>query len=155
MSTADRDRDEQGRPRSARPRDALGRPLPYGSPAAAVDDEVGRLEAERDPRRLLAGAQQLLDAGRPFEAHEVLEGAWKHAAPPERDLWRALAQLAVAVTHRLRGNAAGAQTLAGRAADVLDGWADAAPHGIDAAGLAERARLIEAGEPVQRLRLQR
>ena len=28
----DRDRDAAGRPRQSRPRDALGRPLPYGSP---------------------------------------------------------------------------------------------------------------------------
>jgi hypothetical protein len=26
-----RDRDEEGRPRQARPRDELGRPLPYGA----------------------------------------------------------------------------------------------------------------------------
>ena len=29
--TGDRDRDPAGRPRQARPRDALGRPLPYGA----------------------------------------------------------------------------------------------------------------------------
>ena len=29
--TSDRDRDAEGRARNARPRDALGRPLPYGA----------------------------------------------------------------------------------------------------------------------------
>ena len=63
------------------------------------------------PAESLAEAQRLLDAGRPFHAHEVLEGTWKAAPAAERDLWQGLAQLAVGLTHRARGNAAGAATL--------------------------------------------
>ena len=100
MST-DRDRDAEGRARNARPRDALGRPLPYG----AVGEERAPEGVVRAPAESLAEAQELLDAGRPFHAHEVLEDAWKSAPEAERQLWRGLAQLAVGLTHATRGNA--------------------------------------------------
>ena len=77
--TTDRDRDVEGRARNARPRDALGRPLP--------DDAVGRSAPRglvRRPDASLTEAQELLDAGRPFHAHEVLEDAWKSAPEAER-----------------------------------------------------------------------
>jgi hypothetical protein len=141
----ERDRDESGRPRSARPRDALGRPLPYGTPGVADDPELAALEAA-DPQTLLAAAQELLDAGRPFEAHELLEAGWKRAPESERPLWRALAQLAVGMTHRGRGNEAGAKALFLRSADALEGLGDAPqPHGIAAPGLARAARSLAAG----------
>jgi len=128
---ADRDRDEQGRPRNARPRDALGRPLPYGAEGVPRQaDNPLRSAAE-----FLAEAQRLLDSGRPFEAHEVLEDAWKAAPAVERELWRGLAQLAVGLTHAARGNAAGAAALIGRGAANITGYRDQPPHGIDVAGL--------------------
>lgn len=81
-------------------------------------------------------AQQLLDAGRPFHAHEVFEDAWKAARDaPTADLWKALAQLAVGCTHRMRGNAAGAQRLLHRAAAGLSPHADTAPYDINIAQL--------------------
>jgi uncharacterized protein len=61
-------------------------------------------------------ADQLLRAGRPFHAHEVLEAAWKSAPPRERDLWQGLAQIAVGLTHARRGNGRGAVTLLRRGA---------------------------------------
>ena len=60
---------------------------------------------------LLANAQRMLDADRPFQAHEILEAGWKSAPENERPLWRALAQLAVGLTHARRGNQPGAQAL--------------------------------------------
>ncbi|MBA2309585.1 MAG: DUF309 domain-containing protein, partial [Pseudonocardiales bacterium] len=87
----DRDRDEAGRPLNARPRDGLGRPLPYGSPGVDRPPAATPLS----PEAALDEAQRLLDEGMPFHAHEVLEEAWKSAPEPERALWRALAQLAV------------------------------------------------------------
>lgn len=128
---APRERDEQGRARNARPRDALGRPLPRGAEGVAriPDDLV------LPPLPSLAEAQRLLDAGLPFHAHEILEGTWKAAAPAERDLWQGLAQLAVGYTHLLRGNAAGATTLLQRARRRLSGYAGAPPYGIDVVGL--------------------
>jgi uncharacterized protein len=131
-----RDRDAVGRARNARPRDELGRPQPRG--AAGVDAVPDDLSLP--PTESLTEAQRLLDAGRAFQAHEVLEGTWKAAPEGERELWRGLAQLAVGVTHAQRGNPSGAAELLRRAAERIDGYADAPPHGIDVAGLVAWAR---------------
>ncbi|MGB6454593.1 MAG: DUF309 domain-containing protein [Streptosporangiaceae bacterium] len=142
--SGERDRDAAGRARSARPRDALGRPLARdaaGTPSMAADQAL-------PPDQALQVAQRLLDAGRSFDAHDVLEAAWKAAPAAERDLWQGLAQLAVGLTHARRGNGRGAVTLLRRGAKRLAGYSDAGPHRIDVAGLrarsAELATLIEA-----------
>ncbi|MBB3086725.1 DUF309 domain-containing protein [Geodermatophilus sabuli] len=134
----DRDRDPQGRARNARPRDALGRPLPYD--AAGV--ERAPEGVVRPPAESLAEAQRLLDAGRPFHAHEVLEDAWKSAPGDERRLWRGLAQLAVGLTHAARGNARGAATLLERGAGNVEAYAADPPHGVDVEGLVAWARAL-------------
>ena len=139
----DRDRDGAGRARNARPRDALGRPLPYG----ATGEERAPEGVLRTPTAALAEAQGLLDAGRPFHAHEVLEDAWKQAPEHERQLWRGLAQLAVGQTHLLRGNAGGAKTLLDRGAGNVEPYAAAPPHGIDVDGLVRWARAGGVGIP--------
>jgi hypothetical protein len=126
-----RDRDEDGRARNARPRDGLGRPLPYGS--ANVDRAPEGIV--RKPQDSLAQAQALLDQRMPFHAHEILEDAWKSAPEPERELWRGLAQLAVGYTHLLRGNPAGAVTLLRRGATALADYETTQPYGIDVPGL--------------------
>ena len=144
---ADRDRDPEGRARNARPRDALGRPLPYD----AEGEERAPEGIVRTPAEALAEAQGLLDDGRPFHAHEVLEDAWKQAPDQERELWRGLAQLAVGQTHLLRGNARGAATLLDRGAGNIEPYAAASPHGIDVAGLVRWAR--DGGGGVPRLEM--
>jgi uncharacterized protein len=105
-----RDRDPAGRPRNARPRDALGRPLPRD---AAADPDQARIPDDLllDPADAVRLADELLRAGRPFHAHEVLEASWKSGPPAERDLWQGLAQIAVGLTHAQRGNARGAIVL--------------------------------------------
>jgi len=125
-----RDRDPAGKPRNARPRDALGRPLPRGDVGlATIPDELAL--AGPDAARL---ADELLRAGRPFHAHEVLEASWKSAPPDERDLWQGLAQVAVGLTHAHRGNSRGAVTLLRRGADRVRAYRDAAAaSGADAA----------------------
>lgn len=153
-----RDRDPAGRARSNRPRDGLGRPLPRdaGAGVERVPDDL-----VLPPLESLAEAQRLLDAGRPFHAHEVLEGTWKAAPAGERDLWQGLAQLAVGLTHRARGNAVGGSRLLRRGADRIAPYAppDAVPpYGIDVTGLVDTAHRIadEAptdGEPPRTLRL--
>lgn len=139
-----RDRDAEGRARNARPRDALGRPLPH--------DAVGEPRAPegvlREPLVALAEAQELLDAGRPFHAHEVLEDAWKSSVPEERQLWRGLAQLAVGLTHAARGNTRGAATLLERGVGNVVPYADAPPHGLDVAGLLAWGRALAADPSV-------
>ena len=75
----------------------------------------------------------MIDPGRPFHAHEVLEASWKAAAAGERDLWQGLAQLAVGLTHAQRGNARGAVTLLRRGGQRMAAYAaGTTPHGIDA-----------------------
>jgi thioredoxin-like negative regulator of GroEL len=133
----ERDRDETGRARNLRPRDAYGRPLPHG----AEGEERVPDDYAAPPEEALAEAQRLLDADRPFHAHEVLEAAWKAAPESERELWKGLAQLAVGFTHVRRGNAEGAQSLLRRAADRIAGH-DPAPYGIAAAALAGHARTL-------------
>lgn len=135
-----RDRDAAGRARNARPRDALGRPLPRG---AAGDERIPD-DLVLPPAQALRLAQQLLDDDRPFHAHEVLEASWKTAPAAERDLWQGLAQIAVGLTHARRGNAQGAAALLRRGADRVAGYAGSAPHDIDAATICRMAREMAA-----------
>ncbi|MFE2937743.1 DUF309 domain-containing protein [Streptomyces sp. NPDC059255] len=135
-----RDRDSEGRARSARPRDGLGRPLPYGAPGVERQPEG----VVRGAGETLREAQRLLDAGMPFHAHEVFEDAWKSGPEAERALWRGMAQLAVGLTHAARGNATGGARLLLRGAAVIDSYPDRTPHGIDMAGLAVWARELAA-----------
>jgi uncharacterized protein len=138
VGVQERDRDTAGRARNARPRDAFGRPLPRG--AAGVERVPDDLELT--PDESVAEAQRLLDAGLPFPAHEVLEAAWKAAPDQERELWRALAQLAVGLTHAQRGNARGAVALLDRAADGLSRWVGAPPCGLDVPGVTAHASTL-------------
>jgi uncharacterized protein len=139
----ERERDAAGRARNNRPRDQHGRPLPHG----AVGVERLPDDLVLAPEEAVTEAQRLLDAGLPFPAHDVFEGVWKAGAAAERELWRALAQLAVGLTHAQRGNARGAVALLGRAADGLGRWAGPVPAAVDLDGVrahAERlARRIE------------
>jgi uncharacterized protein len=137
----DRDRDLAGRPRNARPRDGLGRPLDRAD--AAVSGFFGVSGSERIPDDLVISgneaavlADQLLRDGRPFHAHEVLEAAWKSGPAEERDLWQGLAQIAVGLTHARRGNARGALTLLRRGAERVrahEAERPAGPFGMDIA----------------------
>ncbi|MEU8664811.1 DUF309 domain-containing protein [Actinoplanes philippinensis] len=135
-----RDRDAAGKPRNSRPRDALGRPLPPGAPGVPTMPD----DLDLPPADALRLAQQLLDDGLPFHAHEVLEAAWKAAPAGERELWRGLAQLAVGLTHARRGNMTGAARLLLRAAERTGGYANGAPHQIAASGLSNWARTTAA-----------
>ncbi|MFE6509247.1 DUF309 domain-containing protein [Nocardioides sp. NPDC057767] len=134
---SDRDRNEQGRAQQARPRDALGRPLPYG--AVGVEPIS---EEPLPPEETLAYARRLLDEGRPFAAHEALEVRWKSCPEEERGLWQGLAQLCVGLTHHERGNAVGASRLIERAARRLEtyGQGGGPTYGLDLAALIACAR---------------
>ena len=133
----DRDRDTAGRARNARPRDPLGRPLPRfaGDQPAAADDPA------LPPAEALTVAQHLLDTGRPFHAHEVFEAVWKAGPTPaaERDMWQGLAQIAVGLTHALRGNSRGAPALLRRGVDRLVGYPSPGPHDVDIEGIRQHS----------------
>ena len=137
-----RDRDERGRPRNARARDASGRPLPRGVPGRSPSPEAPALP----PAEALAEAQRLIEDGEPFAAHEVLEAVWKQAPATQRELWRGLAQIAVGLTHAQRGNATGAIRLLRRGADRVAGYAALSPgppqYGLTIDPLLEQARSL-------------
>ncbi|KQY30492.1 MULTISPECIES: DUF309 domain-containing protein [Nocardia] len=149
-----RDRDAAGRAHNDRPRDRLGRPLPPGSAGVArIPDDL-----ELGPQQTLAFAQQLLDDGLAFNAHEVLEAAWKNGPVAERMLWQGLAQYAVGLTHIQRGNAKGAGTLLRRASERLESYpANAQQHDVDRAGLVAHAQellvALDTGDAITEERL--
>ena len=95
------------------------------------------------PAEAVRLAQRLIDDGRPFHAHEVLEAAWKAADAGERELWRGLAQVAVGLTHLQRGNARGAVALLQRGAGNVTrwrvGWLGPVPAGLDVDDVVRRA----------------
>ncbi len=94
--------------RNARPRDALGRPLPRGSPAALDRaDRCGprgaiRSTCWRQPSRCST-------PGAPSRRTRCSRPAGSGRRRPSVPLWRALAQLAVGATHRAAGQCPGAQ----------------------------------------------
>lgn len=132
-------------------RDAAGRPVPPGSPEAV--EQVP--EVDRTPDEAIALAQRLLDDGRPFYAHDVLEAAWKAAPESERELWQGLAQLCVGLTHVQRGNPTGATRLLRRGAGRLA--TASGSHGVDPRRLAVWAAAVaddvERGADAAALRL--
>lgn len=130
-----------------RARDALGRPVPLGSPEAVepVPEEA------LPPEQALDLAQRLLDEGRAFFAHEVLEAVWKACPADERDYWQGLTQLCVGITHLQRGNVEGAARLLRRGSGHLAGRA--ATQGLAHWGVTEAARLESGDLTVPRLRL--
>jgi uncharacterized protein len=140
---AERDRDESGRARQARPRDALGRPLPYGSEGVEPVPEEAL-----PPLETIETARALVVEGRPFAAHEVLEARWKAGPDGERDLWQGLAQVCVALTHAARGNATGAQRLAERAKGRLSTYAATGgpTYGLDLDEVMACAERVVSGE---------
>ncbi|MFG2669365.1 DUF309 domain-containing protein [Streptomyces sp. NPDC048445] len=139
MDETRRDRDTEGRAHNARPRDGLGRPLPYGSPGVERQPEG----VVRSPQETVREAQRLLDAGMPFHAHEVLEDAWKSGPVAERELWRGLAQLAVGLTHAARGNVTGGARLLRRGAAALTEFTE----GSDALEPVESTDSADGGAP--------
>ena len=141
-----RDRDPAGRPRNARARDALGRPLPRDATDSPDDLRIPD-DLSLAPADAVRLADDLLRAGRPFHAHEVLEASWKTGPAAERDLWQGLAQIAVGLTHAHRGNASGAVTLLRRGAQRIQTYRAQAQapgdvHGIAIAGFARSAEQL-------------
>jgi predicted metal-dependent hydrolase len=67
---------------------------------------------------------RLFNSGAYFEAHEVLEDAWRAAPAPEKRFLQGLIQVAVGLHHHSKGNVVGARSLLGRAARNLSSYPD-------------------------------
>ena len=137
-----RERGPDGRPENARPRDATGKPLERGSGPSwrerlRAQDELRALP----PAEAIAEAERLVLTGQPFYAHEVLEGPWHLAEPPERAFWQGLAQVAVGLTHVQRGNAVGARSLLLSGAEKLAAYEDG-HEGVAVSRVVAQARAL-------------
>jgi len=134
MSQSSRDRDPAGRPRNARPRDELGRPLPRDAEGGYVEEQL-----PSDPDELLAIGIEHFNQQRFFQAHEAWETAW-HASPEaERDFWQGITQVAVGFTHLQRDNPRGSATLLRRGATRIEAYGPVF-RGVPVADLAAAAR---------------
>ena len=139
-----RDRDSAGRPRNARARDELGRPLPRNATSAAGDVPQIPDDLVVTPAEAAALGGGMLAEGRPFHAHEVFEAAWKSSSGPERELWRGLAQIAVGLTHARRGGARPPRRGAERVRGYAAGPGRRYPDGLDAEFVAASADNVAA-----------
>ncbi len=126
----DRDRDEQGRPENARPRDRTGRPLARDTTETELVEEVHYDTVEE----ALAWGVRRWDQGRFFEAHECLEDVWHWSTGDDEAFWQGVIQVAVTYVHHQRGNPYGVVATVDKAMPKLAGRPDR-HHGIDVAGL--------------------
>jgi hypothetical protein len=139
-------RPTETRNKPERPRDELGRPLPWDATSELDLEDFDALTLEEDHALGLAHAR----AGRWFPAHEAWETAWKKARDTgEAELFKGLSQMGAGYVHLLRGNAHGAMTLLRRAARRIRGYEDGT-RGLStqtlSARLAADADRIEGGE---------
>lgn len=103
-------------PKKERPRDELGRPLPWGSENRLQMEDYDKLSPDEDHRL----AMQHFNAGRFFAAHEAWESAWRQLRKSEdEEFFHGLAQLGAGFTHYLRGNPRGARMLMKRAVERI------------------------------------
>ncbi len=86
---------------------------------------------------------ELYNAGEYFEAHEVLETAWRAEPSPIRELYRGVLQAGVAYYHILNGNYTGALKMIARCRPWLEPFGDRC-LGIDLAILREDLQAVEA-----------
>jgi uncharacterized protein len=105
--------------------------------------------APSSPPPQLAEGIRLFNQGRWFEAHEVLEDAWRAEPTDLRRLYQGLIQVGVGLLHARRGNLRGALAVLDRGLANLEPFA---PHrmGVDVGRLlreaaAARARLAAPG----------
>ena len=85
----------------------------------------------------LAAFEGAIASERFFEAHEILEAYWVAYRGADRDCYRGLVQVAVALHHAATGNLAGARGVAARARENLKPYAPR-HEGIDVAAYLER-----------------
>ena len=131
-----------------RPRDRLGRPLPWGAKGMLELEDFDARSLDENHELGLAHAR----AGEWFAAHEAWETAWKQARDTdEAELFKGLSQMGAGYVHLFRGNAHGAATLLRRAASRIARYEDGS-RGVPTAVLAERlgadAEAVDRGDIV-------
>ena len=118
-----RRRDPDAPPKPKRPRDELGRPLPWKAENRLHLEDYDAFPLEENHRL----GMRHLNAGRFFPAHEAWETCWKQAKETsEAEFFKGLSQLGAGYTHLLRGNRHGAHTLLRRGAGRILRYAS--PH---------------------------
>jgi uncharacterized protein len=132
----------------ARPRDRLGRPLPWGEPTQLPlpDFDANTIEENHEL------AKTFVREGNWFAAHEAWETAWKQArGTGDEELFKGLSQMGAGYVHLLRGNAHGTKTLLRRAERRVGSYPDGT-RGIHtnqlAAKLEADAAAVERGDLV-------
>lgn len=128
-----------------RPRDRLGRPLPWDADGELDLEDFDALSLEENHELARGHAR----SGRWFPAHEAWETAWKQARETdESELFKGLSQMGAGYVHLLRGNAHGAATLLRRAARRIGAYPDGT-RGVATSALAARlsadADAVDAG----------
>ena len=132
------------RQKPERPRDELGRPLPWGDETRLRLPNFDAMSIEENDR----AARRFLRERNFFGAHEAWETAWKQAkGSGDEELFKGLSQMGAGYVHLLRGNAHGAMTLLRRGASRV-GTYPSGVHGIETEALA--ARLEADAEAVER-----
>ncbi len=95
-----------------------------------------------EPPALVIEGFHLFDEGMYFEAHEVLETAWRQEKGPMRNLYRGVLQVAVGYYHLLRGNYIGARKMFARCRPWLASF-PAQCFGIDLAQFQKDFELVD------------
>jgi len=132
------------RQKPERPRDELGRPLPWGDETRLRLPNFDVMSIEENDR----AARRFLSERNFFGAHEAWETAWKQAkGTGDEELFKGLSQMGAGYVHLLRGNAHGAITLLRRGASRVGAYPSGV-HGIETEALA--ARLEADAEAVER-----
>lgn len=127
--------DEERKPgeKTKRPRDELGRLLPWGSENRLQMEDFDSLSAEENHRLAI----EHFEAGRFFPAHEAWETVWKQSkGTDDEEFFKGLSQLGAGYTHYRRGNLHGTHVLMRRALSRITRY-PTPHHGIDVQRLAE------------------
>jgi len=109
------------RQKPERPRDELGRPLPWERENLLHLPDFDNLSLDENDRL----GRRLLHDRNYFGAHEAWETAWKQArGSGEEELFKGLSQMGAGYVHLLRGNPHGTVTLLRRGARRVGAYPD-------------------------------
>src|SRR3954454_4756987 len=138
----------QTRQKPERPRDELGRPLPWDAQTRLRLPDFDAMSTEENDR----AARKFLVDRNFFGAHEAWEAAWKQSkGTGDEELFTDLSQLGAGYVHHLRGNAHFATTLLRLPASRVERYSPGTlciDTGVLAARLEADARGVETGEIV-------